>query len=73
MDCNYTIEFIKGELVSISPLLFKGCKTTIQKRLDRCLGILGILTLEHPDKIEEIDFLKDHTWSMIEKLSRRII
>jgi hypothetical protein len=73
MDYHSKIEFIKGEILTISPQIQKGNKETLQIRLDLCLGLLGMLTQSHPNNIQELDFLKDHIWSLIERLSRRII
>ena len=64
---------VKEEIKSISSFINKHPKQDLQKRLDRCLLCLGHYTIEHPEHIERIDFLKEHTWSLIEKLSRRII
>lgn len=68
------LKTIKGEIISISLLISKGNISDIETRLDVQLRSLALLTLVAPkDYQKEIDFLKDHVWSLIEKINRRII
>lgn len=64
---------IKEEIRDISSSINKLPKQELILKLDKCLLYLGHFTIECPEKIQRIDFLKEHVWSLIEKVSRRII
>lgn len=73
MDILYKIELLKEEIITISSFIHKKPKDELQERLDKCLMCLGYITIKYPELTEESDFLKEHVWALIEKLSRRII
>ena len=67
------ISIIKEEIRIISSFINKKPKHELEERLDRCLMSLGYITINYPEHFHEADFLKEHVWALIEKLSRRIV
>jgi hypothetical protein len=72
-DIQSDIKRVKEEIRAISSLLNRLPKETLNERLDRCLMFLGHITIEHPELRETTDHLKEHVWSLLMKVSRRII
>lgn len=74
MDFAGELNRIKKEIKSITLVLNKGHRDDIQTRLDLQLRDLAILTLESPEQHkQEINFLKDHVWALIERLNRKVL